>query len=91
MSSIKGDKCPHCYHYMWQGKDFYECEFQDKVSKLEQENAELKAENERLNRCMMEELHHEGDIHWYELVESEEENELEVIGNIYKNKELLED
>ena len=32
----------------------------------------------------------EGDIQWYELVESEDENELEVIGNIYENKELLE-
>lgn len=31
----------------------------------------------------------EGDIHWCELVE--DENELEVIGNIYENKELLED
>ena len=33
----------------------------------------------------------EGDLHWYELVEAEEQNELEVIGNIYENKELLED
>ena len=33
----------------------------------------------------------EGDIHWYELVESENENELEVIGNIYENKELLDE
>lgn len=32
----------------------------------------------------------EGDVHWYELVESEEENELEVVGNIYENPELLE-
>ena len=32
----------------------------------------------------------EGDIHWYELVEAEEQNKLEVIGNIYENKELLE-
>lgn len=31
----------------------------------------------------------EGDIHWCELVE--DENELEVIGNIYENKELLEE
>ena len=31
----------------------------------------------------------EGDIHWCELVE--DENELEVIGNIYENKKLLED
>ena len=31
----------------------------------------------------------EGDIHWYELVESENENELEVIGNIYQDKDLL--
>jgi uncharacterized phage protein (TIGR01671 family) len=31
----------------------------------------------------------EGDLHWYELVEAEEQNELEVIGNIYENKELL--
>jgi uncharacterized phage protein (TIGR01671 family) len=30
----------------------------------------------------------EGDLHWYELVEAEEQNELEVIGNIYENKEL---
>lgn len=33
----------------------------------------------------------EGDVHWCEVVESEDENELEVIGNIYQNKELLED
>ena len=32
----------------------------------------------------------EGDLHWYELVEAEEQNELEVIGNIYENKELLD-
>ena len=32
----------------------------------------------------------EGDIYWYELVESEDENELEVVGNIYENPELLE-
>lgn len=32
----------------------------------------------------------EGDLHWYELVEAEEQNELEVIGNIYENKSLLE-
>ena len=32
----------------------------------------------------------EGDLHWYELVEAEEQNDLEVIGNIYENKELLE-
>ena len=32
----------------------------------------------------------EDDLHWYELVEAEELNELEVIGNIYENKELLE-
>lgn len=31
----------------------------------------------------------EGDIHWCELVE--DENELEVIGNIYENPKLLED
>lgn len=31
----------------------------------------------------------EGDIHWYEIVDAEEQNELEVIGNIYENKELL--
>ena len=41
-------KCPHCEYYMWEGKEFYECDVQDKVSKLEQENTELKAENERL-------------------------------------------
>ena len=33
----------------------------------------------------------EGDLHWYELVEAEEQNELEVIGNIYENKELLDE
>ena len=33
----------------------------------------------------------EGDVHWYEVVESEDENELEVVGNIYENRELLED
>ena len=33
----------------------------------------------------------EGDVHWYEVVESEDENELEVVGNIYENPELLED
>lgn len=33
----------------------------------------------------------EGDLHWYELVEAEEQNELEVIGNIYENAELLEE
>jgi uncharacterized phage protein (TIGR01671 family) len=33
----------------------------------------------------------EGDIHWYELVESEDKNELEVIGNIHENKNLLEE
>ena len=32
----------------------------------------------------------EGDVHWYEVVESEDENELEVVGNIYQNPELLE-
>lgn len=32
----------------------------------------------------------EGDIHWYELVEDATEN-LEVIGNIHANPELLED
>lgn len=33
----------------------------------------------------------EGDIHWYELVEAEEQNELEIIGNIYENTELLKE
>ena len=33
----------------------------------------------------------EGDVHWCEVVESEDENELEVIGNIYENPERLED
>ena len=33
----------------------------------------------------------EGDLYWYELVEAEEQNELEVIGNIYENKELLDE
>ena len=30
----------------------------------------------------------EGDVHWYEVVE--EDGKLEVIGNIYENKEILE-
>ena len=38
---MSSDKCPHCEYYMWEGKEFYECG-------LQQENAELKAENERL-------------------------------------------
>ena len=50
MSSIKGYKCPHCYYYMWEGKEFYECEFQDKVSKLEQENTDLKKYIERMDK-----------------------------------------
>ena len=32
-------KCPHCEYYMWEGKEFYECE-------LEQENERLKEEFE---------------------------------------------
>ena len=36
-------KCPHCEYYMWEGKEFYECDMQDRVSKLEQENTELKS------------------------------------------------
>jgi len=32
----------------------------------------------------------EGDLHWYELVEAEEQNELEVIGNIYQDSHLIE-
>ena len=35
-------KCPHCEYYMWEGKEFYECDIQDKVSRLEQENKDLK-------------------------------------------------
>ena len=50
-------------------------------------------------QCMQFELHAKdygcmccnGDIYWYELVEPENENELEVIGNIYENKELLDE
>lgn len=33
---MSGYKCPHCEYYMWEGKEFYECE-------LEQENARLKS------------------------------------------------
>ena len=33
----------------------------------------------------------EDDIHWDEVVEAEEQNELEVIGNIYQDKELLKE
>lgn len=48
-------------------------------------------------QCMQFELHCKGygcmscngDVHWSEVVE--DNNELEVIGNIYENKELLED
>lgn len=47
-------KCPHCEYYMWEGKEFYECEFQNKVSELQQENAELKDENARLKSCLQE-------------------------------------
>ena len=43
---------------------------------------QLKANNYGCMAC-------EGDIHWYEVVEAEEQNELEVIGNIYQDKELL--
>ena len=53
-------KCPHCEYYMWEGKEFYECELEqeNKIMKFkldtvkadyeasEQENAELKAEND---------------------------------------------
>ena len=50
-------------------------------------------------QCMQFELHCKGygcmccngDVHWCEVVESEDENELEVVGNIYENPELLED
>lgn len=38
-----------------------DCSFCKGCFKLQQENEELKAENERLNRCLMEELHHEGE------------------------------
>lgn len=44
----------------------------------------------RGNNCIYGCLACEGDLHWYELVEAEEQNELEVIGNIYENKSLLE-
>lgn len=32
----------------------------------------------------------EGDVCWYEIVNAESEGQLEVIGNIYENPELLE-
>lgn len=44
-------KCPHCEYYMWEGKEFYECEFQDKVSELEQENERLKALCDTYRTC----------------------------------------
>ena len=40
-------KCPHCEYYMWEGKEFYECEFQDKVDRLLRTLQEIKAIAER--------------------------------------------
>ena len=46
-------KCPHCEYYMWEGNDFYECDIQDKVSKLERENAELRSTLQEIKRILI--------------------------------------
>lgn len=80
-------KCPHCEYYMWQGKEFYECDIQDKVSKLEQENAELKAENERLKEI-------ETSIENYKRFYSETHaklDELDCVRGYYNYKQTLQE
>ena len=65
-SLIKVGKCKNVNIFLQQSRE--NAELKEKIKKYakinEQETkdyAELKAENERLNRCIMEELHHEGN------------------------------
>jgi len=51
---MSGYKCPHCEYYMWEGKEFYECDVQDKVSELEKENAELRSTLQEIKEIVYE-------------------------------------